>query len=220
MIDNMIFSGKEYSYMDTDEAVDLGLTFGIFRKQTDIHGRLEIDNIIFENILTEHVLIKKDREDVLPQPDKSQFIKDGRLDMPRVLKKFQELMKAEYRMEDGKFLERQGRLLFLCFLKPIINGTGFYYVEPETRNSTRMDIVVTYGDEEHIIELKLWHGDQYRADGIKQLTGYLDSRGQKKGYLLSFSFLKDKEYTAGYLNDLTDKEIPGIGDRKIYEVVV
>lgn len=35
MIDNMIFSGKEYSYVDTDEAVDLGLTFGIFRKQTD-----------------------------------------------------------------------------------------------------------------------------------------------------------------------------------------
>lgn len=220
MIDDMLFSGKEYAYVDTDEAVDLGLTFGIFRKQTDMNGRLEIDNIIFSNILTEHVLIKKDREDNLPQPEKSQFIKDGRLDMPRVLTKFQEIMRAEYRTEDGKFLEQQGRLLFLCFLKPIINGTGFYYVEPETRNSTRMDIVVTYGDEEHIIELKLWHGDQYRADGIKQLAGYLDSRGQKKGYLLSFSFLKDKEYTAGYLNDLTDKEIPGIGDRKIYEVVV
>lgn len=26
--------------------------------------------------------------------------------------------------------------------------------QPETQNSTRMDIVVTYGNEEHIIELK------------------------------------------------------------------
>ena len=35
-------------------------------------------------------------------------------------------MKAEYRREDEKFIESQGRLLFLCFLKLIINGTGYF----------------------------------------------------------------------------------------------
>jgi hypothetical protein len=69
-------------------------------------------------------------------------------------------MRSEYRSEDDKFLEQQGRLLFLCFLKPIINGTGHYYVEPETRNNTRMDIVVAYGEEEYIIELKIWRGEE------------------------------------------------------------
>ena len=122
--------------------------------------------------------------------------------------------------EDEKFIESQGRLLFLCFLKPIINGTGFYYVEPQTRTSNRMDIVVTYLEEEFIIELKIWHGDQYRKDGIKQLNGYLESREQKKGYLVSFSFLKNKEYTAGYLSDVTTEEVPGIEDKEIYEVIV
>ena len=83
-----------------------------------------------------------------------------------------------------------------------------------------MDIVVTYLEEEFIIELKIWHGDQYRKDGIKQLNGYLESREQKKGYLVSFSFLKNKEYTAGYLSDVTTEEVPGIEDKEIYEVIV
>ena len=221
MLDSMIFLGREYSYVDTDEAINLGLTFGIFRKKANIDGKLEIANIIFTNILTEHVLIKKARESDLAQPEKSQFIKeDGHLDMIRILDRFQALMKAEYRKEDEHFIESQGRLLFLCFLKPIINGTGFYYVEPETRSSNRMDIVVTYLEEEFIIELKIWHGEQYRKDGIKQLNGYLESRELKSGYLVSFSFLKNKEYKSGYLSDMTNEDVEGIEDKEIYEVVV
>ena len=110
-------------------------------------------------------------------------------------------MKAEYRQEDEAFLEKQGRLLFLCFIKPIINGTGFYYVEPQTRNNERMDLVITYGGEEHIIELKIWHGEEYRKKGIAQLEEYLDSRNADKGYLLSFSFFKNKEYVCRKLNE-------------------
>ena len=101
----------------------------------------------------------------------------------------------------------------MCFLKPIINGTGFYYVEPETRNNERMDIVVTYGSEEFIIELKIWHGNKYRSDGIKQLEQYMDSRSAQKGYLISFSFLKEKQYTMGMISE---KET----NRNIFEVIV
>ena len=121
--------------------------------------------------------------------------------MPRILEKFQEFMQSEYRREDEKFIEQQGRLLFLCFLKPIINGTGFYYVEPETRNSTRMDIVVAYGGEEFLVELKIWHGGKYRAAGIRQLEEYMDSRKASEGYLISFSFNKKKEKVCGWLDE-------------------
>ena len=117
-------------------------------------------------------------------------------------------MKAEYRQEDEVFLEKQGRLLFLCFINPIINGTGFYYIEPETRNNERMDLVITYGGEEHIIELKIWHGEEYRKKGIAQLEEYLDSRNADRGYLLSFSFLKNKEYVCRKLDESeTTKDI-------------
>ena len=75
-------------------------------------------------------------------------------------------MHDEYRDKDEKFIEREGRLLFLCFLKPIINGKGFYYVESETRMDNRMDIVVTYGTEQHIIALKIWHGESYENEAF------------------------------------------------------
>lgn len=104
-------------------------------------------------------------------------------------------------------------MLFLCFLKPIINGTGFYYVESQTRNNTRMDIVVAYGGEEHIIELKIWHGAQYREAGIRQLEEYMGSRHQSRGYLVSFSFNSDKEYENGWLK-------PEESKKEIYEVRV
>ena len=42
-------------------------------------------------------------------------------------------------------------IMFLCFMKPIINGKGNYYVEPETRDNTRMDVVISYGGCEYIV---------------------------------------------------------------------
>ena len=95
-------------------------------------------------------------------------------------------MRAEYRDEDGRFIERHGRLLFLSFLRPIINGAGHYAVESETRCNTRMDLVVFYGVQKFIIEIKIWRGEKYEEAGYEQLAGYLKAQGVKKGYLLSF----------------------------------
>ncbi len=133
--------------------------------------------------------------------------------MEKALLKFQEIMKAEYRSGDTDFIERQGRLLFLCFMKPIINGKGNYYVEPETRSNSRMDVVISYGGREYIVELKIWHGKQYREKGLEQLEGYLNSRSSNKGYLISFCFQKNKEY-------LQNKIILKKSRKEVFEIVV
>lgn len=214
----ILSSGEDVSFSLFDNDIAIASMFGIVKED---NGRAVISNILFESCLYDYFGSKWSGKKMVRSGEKSQFIKeDGHLDMVCVLDRFQALMKAEYRKEDEKFIESQGRLLFLCFLKPIINGTGFYYVEPQTRTSNRMDIVVTYLEEEFIIELKIWHGEQYRKDGIKQLNGYLESREQKKGYLVSFSFLKNKEYTAGYLSDVTTEDVPGIEHKEIYEIIV
>ena len=210
LIKRIIYDGDRISYTLANDNVQLGVMFGILTEQ---EGCIAVSNIIFEVYLYNYFSSMEEVKNANISVNTSQFIKAGKLDMPHVLTKFQEIMKSEYRREDGKFLEQQGRLLFLCFLKPIINGTGFYYVEPETRNNTRMDIVVTYGREEHIIELKLWHGDQYRKDGIEQLEGYLDSRNNENGYLVSFSFHQKKEYTSGWLEEEETK-------KHIFEIVI
>ena len=63
--------------------------------------------------------------------------------MDLVMEKFLEYMDI-YRDVDQKFVEKQGRKLFLLYLRPIINGTGNFYVEAQTRDETRTDIVVDY----------------------------------------------------------------------------
>ena len=80
----------------------------------------------------------------------------------------------------------------MLYLKPIINGTGNYYIEAQTRNQTRTDVIIDYLGKRYIIELKIWNGDSYNSAEEEQLTGYLDF-GEKVGYMLSFNFNRNKE---------------------------
>ena len=121
-------------------------------------------------------------------------------------------MHEEYRESDEPFLEKQGRLLFLTFLKPIINGVGFYYVEPQTRDNRRMDLVVNYGKQEFVIELKIWHGTKYEERGRDQLASYLETRGLEEGYLVTFDFSKNRK--------AIEPQWLEVDSKRIFEVVV
>ena len=76
-----------------------------------------------------------------------------------------------------------------CF----IHDVGNYYIEAQTRDERRTDIIVDYLGEQFIIELKIWHGNEYNERGERQLAEYLDYYHKNKGYLLSFNFNKKKE---------------------------
>lgn len=210
LIVNILNCGYTQSYTLADPVIQLGVMLGILAERDH---NVAISNVMFETYLYDYLVNASSMRYSITGQENNQFVENGRLNVPLILTKFQELMHSEYRKEDERFVEQQGRLLFLCFLKPIINGTGFYYVEPETRNSTRMDIVIVYGGEEHIIELKIWRGDAYRRAGIEQLEGYMDSRNAEAGYLISFSFAKEKDYKSGWLSE--DES-----GKRIFEVVV
>ena len=189
-VEQILLEGNQIPFKVSNPEINLGVTFGMIAEK---NGLCQISNIVFETYIYDHFVAKRLMEQTVLQTPRRQFLTaDGRLDMNHILKKFQELMKAEYRSSDEDFLEKQGRLLFLCFLKPIINGTGHYVVEPQTRDNGRMDIVVFYGAEEYIIELKRWYGEKKDTEGIKQLADYLESRSQKKGWLISFFFNRNK----------------------------
>ena len=113
--------------------------------------------------------------------------------------------------EWNTFVEENGRRLFLLYLKPIINGTGNYYIEAQTRDQTRTDIIVDYLGKQYVIELKIWHGNEYNKRGEEQLAEYLEYYHLDKGYLLSFNFNKNKQTGL--------KEIQ-FGDKTLIEVVV
>ena len=131
--------------------------------------------------------------------------------MELVLEKFVEYFNDIYGSNDEKFVEAYGRKFFLLYLKPIINGTGNYYIEAQTRDERRTDVIVDYAGEQFIIELKIWYGNEYNERGERQLADYLAYFHQKKGYLLSFNFNKKKE---------TGIKVITLGDKIIIEAVV
>jgi hypothetical protein len=134
--------------------------------------------------------------------------------MELCLTKFKQHYAEIYTEKDLVFLERDGKLIFLTYLKPLINGTGFYQFEPETRDGGKMDLVIDYLKQQFILELKLWYGDKKHEDARQQLANYLKSKNTDRGYLLTFVFRKecDKNFTE-------NKWIEGDG-KKIFDVVV
>ena len=131
---------------------------------------------------------------LLGQADKDHFIRDGMIDMPYLLDRFVVHMNETFHLDkDHKFLEENGREIFLTYLRPIINGVGNYYIEAQTRNNDRMDVIVDYLGIRYVIELKIWRGNSYNQRGEEQLYRYLEYFHLQKGYLLSFCFNKQKK---------------------------
>ena len=183
-------NGQTYTYTMINPLIKIADMFSYIK---DVDGKTTIHNLIFEECFQQYFTIDYEQKNAGKiSVTKSEYVLNGKLNMPYVIERFQSLIRNEYRKADDEFLERQGRLLFLCFLKPIVNGTGFYYVEPETRDGGRMDLVVSFGGEEFVIELKIWRGEKYEVEGKVQLAEYLKTRNLNEGYLVTFSFLKNK----------------------------
>ena len=189
----MLFQGERVAYNPDNRTIELARMFGYVVNQ---HGMVQVANRIFETRLYNLFLSEEELESAMSKmakQDQNQFIVEGKLNMEWVLRKFVEYFHDIYGENDEKFVEAYGRKFFLLYLKPIINGTGNYYIEAQTRDAKRTDIVVDYLGEQFVIELKIWRGNEYNERGEQQLAEYLDYFRQEKGYLISFNFNKKKE---------------------------
>ncbi len=211
MIEGILYQGMKIPFSPDERSVSMGLMFGFL---TEKNGQVAIANRIFEMYLLNLFLTEEAvKSEVYSKGDSDRigFIKDNRLDMDLVLKKFVEYFTEIWREKEERFIEMYGRKFFLLYLKPIINGTGNYYLEAQTRDARRTDVIVDYLGEQFIVELKIWHGSEYNERGEKQLADYLEYYHKDKGYMLSFNFNQKKEVGV--------KEIR-VGNRTIVEAVV
>lgn len=208
----LLFTGKAILYNPLNKYIETAEMFGFIKHE---NGSAVISNRIFETVLY-NLFISEEYMDSkiydVGLREKNQFVSGGHLNMRKVLEKFVETFDYLYGDQNESFLEEAGRRYFMLFLKPIINGTGNCYVEPETRNRERMDLVVDYRGEQFVVEQKIWHGDDYNSRGEDQVVGYLEYYGLKKGYMISFNFNKKKK-------EIGVKEIV-VGDKVLVEAVV
>lgn len=194
VISRMLFNGEQVIYNPDLEEIDIAMMFGFARREGAV---VVIANRIFETRLYNRFLTSEEwKESDITQAsfmDKNRFVVNGHLNMRRILEKFVLHFQEIYGDKDDKFVEEYGRIFFLLYLRPIINGTGNYYVEAQTRDKKCTDVIVDYHGEQFIIEMKLWHGKEYHERGEAQLADYLNIYNKQTGYLLSFNFNKKKE---------------------------
>ena len=212
MIYLLLFQGQAIAYNPDDQATDMLLMFGFVKVERET---VQIANRIFEIRLYNYFLTLPEAQNddmyKLALRNKNRFIRNGQLDMERILEKFIEYFNEIFGDQKDKFLEEDGRRYFMLYLKPIINGTGNYYVESRNRNQERTDLIVDYNGIQYVIEMKIWRGNAYNERGEKQLSGYLEHYNLKKGYMISFNFNKKKEIGL--------KEVR-VGEKIIIEAVV
>ncbi len=211
MLYTMLFQGEQIAFNQYNHTIELACMFGYVIADG---STVRVANRIFEICLYNLFLSEEELANAMShqaKQDKSQFLSNGRLDMVRVLEKFVQYFHDIYGENNEKFMEEQGRKIFLLYLRPIINGTGNYYIEAQTRDARRTDIIVDYAGEQFIIEMKIWRGREYNERGEKQLADYLNYFHLDKGYLLSFNFNQKKE---------TGIKTIAVGEKTIVEAVV
>ncbi len=194
MLKELLFSGKSITYSPTNQVIQLACMFG-FVKSED--GNIVLSNRVFDTFLYNYFLSMDElcvgNMYKASLQDKNQFLIDGHLNMRRVLEKFTEHFHDLYGNQGESFVEEEGRKYFLLYLRPIINGTGNYYIESRTRSLERTDIIVDYRGEQFVIEMKIWRRNEYNIRGERQLAGYLEDYHLSTGYLVSFNFNQNKE---------------------------
>jgi len=57
----------------------------------------------------------------------------------------------------------------------------------------RTDVVVDYLGEQFVVELRIWHGNEYNERGEEQLAGFLDYFHFKKGIYLALILIRRKK---------------------------
>ena len=183
---------RDISFNAHDPVIKIGLMFCFLAKS----GRkLVIHNKIFEIAVADYFIsrnITTPRYRNVRDVSFNEIVKDNVFNMELCLTKFQKHYAEIYTEKDLKFLERDGKLIFLTYLKPLINGIGFYHFESETRDLGKVDLIVDFLKQQFIIELKLWYGDSRHEAAYEQLASYLKSKNMDCGYLLTYDFRKKR----------------------------
>jgi hypothetical protein len=181
----------DVAFNPDNPAIKFGMMFCFLCRDGN---KVKINNPIFEIRITDYYISL--RETDWTQRNQLHYVNgivhDGILDMELCLRKFQQHYAEIYTEKDVNFLERDGKLIFLTYLKPYINGTGFYHFESQTPEEGKIDMVVDFMQQQFILEMKLWYGESRHQSAFEQLAKYLRAKNHREGYLLTFDFRKKR----------------------------
>lgn len=191
LVERILLQGDVIHFNPHNPIIHKGVLYGVFKR----NGQLRIHNRLYAQLLYNYMTSKL----VTSLPSSANYgyhflLEDHQLDMEGALRKFQQFMKEQYSNKSKGFIEHHGRILFLAFLAPILNGQGYAFREVQTSLEKRLDVIVTYFENRYIIELKRWYGPKAHQKGLDQLADYLDIHGVDDGYLVIFDDRKEQNW--------------------------
>ena len=213
LIYDILITGNKIPFVVGNPIINFGFMYGIIKRDAQ---DIKVSNKIFEIIICNYFISKDNQEERAARIKgvlQRDIIKNGRFDMELCMRKFADHYTEIFTEKDTEFLENHGRLIFLSYLRPLINGQGFYHIESQFTDLRRMDIVVDFGIDQFIIELKLWKGEKSHEEAYEQLIGYMESKNAGTGYLLTFNFRKgvNKERRAEWVE---------VNKKRIFDVII
>jgi hypothetical protein len=205
LVFSIIIDGNVLAYNPDNPVVSLGALHGIFAASEK--GTLMIHNRIYRERIANMMISNWEVANVLNPEKKFQMnnfkdpyvLPNNALNLELALLKFQTFMREQYSRKDRDFLERNGRLVFLAFMKPIINGSGYDFKEPQISEEKRLDVIITFYQHKYVAELKIWRGKQAHTEGLNQLASYLDRQELTEGYLVIFDHAEVKTWDSGWV---------------------
>ena len=210
----ILMEGAVYKFSSGNEVIEQGLRYAFVRI---IDRDIRIHNKIFEIIITDYFisLERMEKKKLVTNNVHAEVVNGEQFNIELFFEKFNSHYQKHYADKDKSFIEREAAFLFLFFLQPYLNGKGAFHLEskPNFATGKRMDVVISYGHQEFIIELKIWRGEAYQARAYTQLTDYMNKRGAEKGYLLTFDFRQERTSVPAKWVDVGD-------GRQIYEILV
>ena len=190
----ILMEGKVYKYSQGNEVIEQGLRYAFIRI---LDRNICIHNKIFEIIITAYFINEEriEKKKLVGNIVDVDVVNGDQFNIELFFEKFNTHYQKHYSHRDENFIEREAAFLFLFFLQPYLNGKGTFHLEskPNLATGKRMDVVITYGNELYIIELKIWRGAKYHEKAHQQLLDYMAKQGVAKGYLLTFDFRQKKE---------------------------
>ncbi len=197
---------------DLQYVEDLGL---IVRKPA-----VHIANAIYREIIPREITAPL--QDGIPNQQTVWYVQpDGRLDIPLLLRAFQQFFRenSEIWLQDLPFKEAGLHLILQAFLQRIVNGGGRINREYALgRKYTDLFLEWPldeekgfYGEVQRVVlELKILRGSLNKtiADGVAQVTDYAKRIGTKEAYLLIF----DRTPAVSWKEKIWEKSGGGDGD--------
>ena len=207
---NILLVGKQFRFAQGNEVIGAALRYAFVRIA---EREVRIHNKIFEIVISGYFISKEHLEGrkAIDSDVEMDVVSGDKFNIELFFEKFNAHYQQRYAHQDIEFLEREAAFLFLFFLQPYLNGNGFYFLQAEPGAGKRMDVVIVYGGEEFIVELKIWRGQKRQTDAQKQLLGYMEKRGVEKGYLLTFDFRQKREQKMKWIT---------VGGKRLFEVQV